>query len=56
MQSLTSKCKMTLRLIDRILVADPDIAIDRISSPQFLSDGVGSKFLQVEKEVEKVDM
>lgn len=36
-----------------ILVADPDILIDRVSSPQYLSDGKRSRFLQVEKELEK---
>lgn len=36
-----------------ILVAEPDIVIDRISSPQHLAEGGKSRFLQVEKELSK---
>ena len=36
-----------------ILVAEPEIVIDRISSPQHLAEGGKSRFLQVEKEFSK---
>ena len=36
-----------------ILVADPEVVIDRISSPQHLAGGGKSRFVQVEKELSK---